>query len=391
MTPADDRPRPGPAPAPAQVSLSDRESDPPVLVIGPRLARTSDAIEHAFRAASLDAQFGWYEEKELERSWTTTQVSRILILVANRVGRARGFSETLRVSAHTIRFDRRKAEGTIGALVRSLSLASPASRTTAPITVLIKPGVLTLDALRALLAGIEPNRVVGYLWDPLWRTPTVKPAVALCDSAFTTELGDVGRPPRQIRATGGGPELVLLPLPPVPVRESEGKGFVADNSVAGQEGDSLFFCGTFTPVRLVRSLVVAKAARRVGLRPDITLVARSRVVSKIVRLLGLQSAPLAPNDYETRGRAAAVLVDLGQPGQDSPSDRLNDAFVFGKPLLSENRVVRDLAGVVAVERWVPGELSAALRRATSGSVEGGPQRSAEFVGSPGDWARTLVS
>jgi hypothetical protein len=360
------------------------------IVIGPWLARTSDAIENAFREAAIPARCIWYYERDFERGWITTQLARVAMLAASRLGTS-AMAEQLRLGAHRVRFDQHRASRHISILVAeqvTSGYRSPSDGLAGPVVVLIKPAMMSTAALQELLAKLRPDRVIAYLWDPLWRTPAVRAALTLAGKVYSTEARDAGR------------DVTLLALPPSPVlnRPVEGvHGGVADVC------PTVFFCGTFTPRRLIRALVVVVAAKRARVRADITLVAKSRLLRQLMRVAGIGTDAKDPSEYERSARKSRVLLDLGQKGQDSPSDRLNDARVFVRPLISQNPTVRGLEVVIPVERWIPSELASALRRATEAEAGAAqvnasttpdnpkPAQGSSMMSEARDWALTIMS
>jgi hypothetical protein len=216
--------------------------------------------------------------------------------------------------------------------------------------VLVKPMFLRTKDLEALRQRLNAQRVTIFLWDAIWRTPSIT-NLAGNAKVFSTEPADC--------ETFG---FTLLPVPSLDEHENFGSAKGPTNTAKGGSTPAietsiserpirLFFCGSWSVDRLLAARRLLAAIRSHQNTPskqsvgattgrqfacELHLVTTSWLAARLNRSVSANSSSLTNAEYEGCIESCDVLLDFGRAGQSSPSERLSAAAKSGKILLSTN-------------------------------------------------------
>jgi hypothetical protein len=366
-----------------------------VAVIGPRFGTASQAIETAIRdhVGDENVQCLWYEESEFERK-VGRLIGRLIRVVSQVLPLSNGLRSQLELFVGLIRFQRSAAA--------AQQLAWAQSCQTVDNLLLVKPMFLRQSDLLKLWESLEAKSVNIFLWDALWRTPSINNLVGNVH-VFSTE-------PTDCQAHG----FTFLQVPRATQLLNDSEGSPSRSKVAQpvQTNDPwhaskpvrLFFCGSWSLDRWLSARKMMSAIRQLEkgsssprFVSEIHLVTTNRVAGWFTRTSGFKTTPVDQRAYEQLVAQCDVLLDLGRLGQSSPSERVAAAIDHGKIVLSTNPHLKSIgfpAITVESEGWEEG-----LQRCERAEVDQNSlkafwntnQASRDFAISAEDWVEQVFS
>lgn len=200
--------------------------------------------------------------------------------------------------------------------------------------VVVKGYGLTCRSIRAFPA----RRKILYQWDRIDKFPSIMPIYGAFDSVFTFSKEDADH--------GYGALLENFPMP----RASSG--------VAPQK--RAFFIGEYSPYRKGLLEQLAAKCRSLGLETDFCLIDFSPSPAEGSEAVPVIAEPMDRDRYGRRGDTCLVHFDLCRFGENTPTQRFQDALKGGRLLVTDHD-----AGPVGVEAFMSWDRGALERHLAS--------------------------
>lgn len=200
--------------------------------------------------------------------------------------------------------------------------------------VVVKGYGLTCHSIRAFPA----RRKILYQWDRIAKFPSITPIYSAFDGVFTFSKEDAAR--------GYGAFLENFPMPRTP------------SGIAPQK--RAFFIGEYSTYRKGLLEQLAGKCRTLGLETDFCLIDFSPSPAQGSEAVPVIAEPLDRDGYGQRGDACLVHFDLCRFGENTPTQRFQDALKAGRLLVTDHD-----AGPVGVEAFLGWDRAALERHLAS--------------------------
>jgi len=187
---------------------------------------------------------------------------------------------------------------------------------------------------RRSIQAFPARRKILYQWDRIAKFPSIPPIYSAFDGVFTFSKEDAAR--------GYGAFLENFPMPRTP------------SGVAPRK--RAFFIGEYSAYRKGLLEQLAGKCRTLGLETDFCLIDFSPAPAKGSEAVPVIAEPMDRDGYGRRGDACLVHFDLCRFGENTPTQRFQDALKAGRLLVTDHD-----AGPVDVEAFISWD-RAALER-----------------------------